>query len=112
MSEVDRQADLSLGGFQLWVYGREFPDSENYYDADWLLVKAQCVTDSSSVKTGGPIIRIFELDRFLSECKQVYQDLSGKATLNCIEPGLELVIEMQSRGRFDFYTQNDSKAFR
>jgi hypothetical protein len=102
MAEIEHKADLSLEGFQLWEYGRQFPDAEDFWDGNWLSVSVKCETDSSRVETGGPIIHLSELLKFLNECKLVYRDLSGKATLNCMEPELRLVIEMQSRGRFDF----------
>lgn len=101
MLQSDHQFELSLGGFRLWVFGRQFPDAEDFWDGNWLDVRAECETDFAKVHCGGPIIRLSELHQLKKDCEQIYQKLSGKASLDCLEPHLKLEIEMQSFGKCD-----------
>ncbi|WP_216319320.1 WapI family immunity protein [Deinococcus aestuarii] len=33
--------DLRLKGFRLWVHGREFPDAQDYWTGNWLVISAE-----------------------------------------------------------------------
>ena len=43
--------DLKLAGLQLWVHGREFPESEDADDGNWLRVTAHCGASGASVRS-------------------------------------------------------------
>ena len=45
--------DLTVAGFQLWVHGRQYPDSQEYYDANWLRVTADTGAAGASVGCQG-----------------------------------------------------------
>jgi len=92
------EPDLSIENFELWITGRQFSDSEDYWDGNWLDVVARCVGESAVVQVSGPIVHLSELTRLLSECKQVYATLSGEAHLACMEPNLDLKITMKALG--------------
>ncbi|WP_194847702.1 hypothetical protein [Candidatus Neptunochlamydia vexilliferae] len=47
--------DLSIGGFELWVHGCEFPKSDDYWDGNWIVVTACCTTPFAIVQTEGSI---------------------------------------------------------
>src|SRR5256885_6731459 len=32
--------DIKLGGLQVWVHGRQFPDAIDYWDGNWLRITA------------------------------------------------------------------------
>ena len=32
------EPDIKLAGLQIWVHGRQFPDSDDYWDGNWLYV--------------------------------------------------------------------------
>ena len=40
---------IRLAGFQLWVHGRQFPDSQDCWDGNWLNVTAHCDAAKGSV---------------------------------------------------------------
>jgi L-fucose mutarotase/ribose pyranase (RbsD/FucU family) len=94
-----RKADLCIETFELWILGRQFPSSEDYWDGNWLDVLARCSGESSMVETGGSILHLSELQKFLNESKQMYNTLSGKAHLDCMEPNINLKIGMKNRGQ-------------
>lgn len=90
--------DFCIGGFELWVYGRQFPDLDDYWDGNWLNVIARCKADSSEVRAAGSIIHLTELYTLMVECKQIYDTLSGEAKLECMEPNIGLKIKMGNAG--------------
>lgn len=94
-----QQPDLSIGNFQLWVHGRQFPDCEDDWDANWLQATARCAEESAIVQVQGSILHLSELHQWIVECKRIYTSLSGEAHLKCMEPNLSLKITMQNRGR-------------
>ena len=93
-----RKADLCIETFELWIRGRAFPSSEDYWDGNWLDVVARCSGESSMVETEGCILHLSELHTFLVECKQIYNTLSGRACLDCLEPNINLKIKMENAG--------------
>ena len=95
--------DLCIGGFELWIYGRQFPHADDYLDGNWLYVKARCTADYSVVEVGGPIIHLSELQGFMVECKQIYDTLEGEAHLRTMEPNVYLKMTMKSRGRCELF---------
>jgi len=95
--------DLCIENFKLWILGRQFPDSNDYWDGNWLDVAVTCTGESSSVRAGGSILHLSELQKWLTECKQIYAALSGEAHLSCMEPNMDVKIKMESRGRCKFF---------
>ena len=93
--------DIKMAGFQLWVHGRQFPNAEDYWDANWLNVTAHCGGEGASVWTSGSILHLGELTQLLSEMKQLHQTLSGEAELRCIEPELHLKLVARNLGQIE-----------
>lgn len=93
-----RDPDFCIGGFELWISGRQFPESNDYWDGNWLDVLARCTADSSVVQASGSILHLSELKKLITECKQIYDTLSGDAKLECMEPNIGLKIEMGNAG--------------
>ena len=48
-SDLEPEPSVAFAGFRLWVFGRQFPDSKDYWDGNWIVVKAEC--DSILSKT-------------------------------------------------------------
>lgn len=40
---------LEFGVLQIWVLGREFEDSQDYWDGNWLRVLIHCSSEASDV---------------------------------------------------------------
>jgi hypothetical protein len=92
------EPDLKLGGFSLWVLGREFPNAEDYWDGNWLNVRALIEAPGAMVQVEGPLVLAQELADFVKQLEKVNAALSGKAELRCTEPNLEIAIQCGSMG--------------
>jgi len=90
--------DLKLYGLQVWVHGRQFPDSHDYWDGNWLRVTAHCGGNGASVFTTGSIVHLPELDRWKSETEVLLKSLNGEAKLDCMEPALSAILKSGSLG--------------
>ncbi len=96
---TDRKSDLSLAGFKLWIHKYESPNSDDFWDGNWLDVTALCVAQQSSVLTEGVILHLGYLHTFYTQAKQLYNSLSGSAYLESPEPNLDLTLTMESKGQ-------------
>lgn len=95
--------DLKLEGLQIWIHGRQFPDSGDYWDGNWLRVTASCGGNGASVFATGSIIHLSELDRWLVETEELLKNLDGDAKLACMEPALSITPDhMTQRHWFQF----------
>jgi hypothetical protein len=95
------EPNLRIGGLRIWVHGRQFPESDDYWDGNWLMVTAFYRSPRSWVSVEGPIIHGPEFAHLLEECERLYSSLAGAATLPCIEPNLRLAMKGNGRGQID-----------
>jgi hypothetical protein len=79
---------LKIAGFQLWIQGRQFPDSQDYWDGNWLNVVAHCGGNGASVWASGAIIMVSDLAAWMAECDLLYQGTQSEAVLRPLEPNL------------------------
>ena len=99
------EPDIQISELQVWVHGRQFPDADDYWDGNWLLVTAHCGTEGSSVWVSGPIIHLSELHRWLVSCRKMEETLGGEANLECMEPELSVTIKAQGLGHLAMEVQ-------
>jgi hypothetical protein len=116
---------IELGGFQVSVHRREFPDAQDRWDGNWLQVTAQCAQAGAIVAAGGPILDAADLQRFRDELVALHATGSGQADLHGAEPHIrirviaavamgdvrvrvELTPEPQSQGHWFAYTLDPS----
>ena len=92
------QPDIKIVGLQLWIHGRQFPDSNDYWDGDWLNITAYCGDAGASVFTSCPILRLSELTAWHTALEKMRSTLSGEAKLECIERELSVVMKAGSLG--------------
>jgi len=90
MKSVD--PDLKLGGFSLWVLGRQFPDANDFWDGNWLHILARMQAPGASVEVRGAIVRASEIAKFVQELEPLHMNLVGEAALRCMEPNLQIVV--------------------
>lgn len=100
-SGIERDPDVKLGGLSIWVLGRERPQSDDYWDGNWLEVVARAEAPGACVEARGPWLRNVELMGFLNQLEVVYRDLQGSADLEPIEPHLSAKVECGERGRIE-----------
>ncbi|MGZ5147474.1 MAG: WapI family immunity protein [Burkholderiales bacterium] len=89
--------DLKIGGFQIWVHGRAYPNAEEQYDADWLRLTAHCGAGSASVWVSGALLTSWNFAQFAHECELLRQKLEGTAQLGAVEPELFARFEATDR---------------
>lgn len=92
------EPDLKLAGLSLWATAREFEGSDDFWDGNWLSVRARVEASGAYVETIGPWVRNDELARFSDQLAIVVRDLKGTAELDCIEPMLSAKVEIGARG--------------
>jgi hypothetical protein len=88
---------LKVAGFQLWIHSRQFPDSQDYWDGNWLNVTAHCGANGVSVWVSGAIVMVSDLARWLVECEALYQGGQGEALLQPSEPNLLVTLRSSDR---------------
>ena len=91
------EPDLRIGGFQLWIRGRQFENKPDYWDGNWLQLIAHCGANGASVWVDGPILTAPNLERFANECSMLHEHLGGCATLDSYEPNLRITLSSQDR---------------
>ena len=100
------EPDLKIAGFQMWVHGREFPDSMDYDDGNWLRVTAHCGAPGASVWASGAILMVTDLMRWAQECESVAKGHIHKAELAPVEPELRVLIrQVDLLGHFTMRVQ-------
>lgn len=92
------EPDLQIAGLRVWVHGRQFPQSQDYWDGNWLRVTAYCSYPQSSVRAHGSIVHLGEIHGLCREVEKLYQTLQGQAELRCLEPNLGVVLQTQTGG--------------
>lgn len=95
----DREADLNCGILSIWVLGRQFPDSPDYWDGNWLDVVAHCSDRGASVTVSGPILHLGEIKRWMEEMEEMDRTLTGTAGLPTLEPNLSVALECNKLGQ-------------
>jgi hypothetical protein len=95
---LQREPDLQIAGLSVWVHGREFPESTDYWDGNWLRVSARCSYGGATVSVDGPLIRLNEIVGLMRGCEQLYATLSGDAALSCMEPNITVSLKAKTGG--------------
>lgn len=85
--------DLKIAGFQLWVRGRQYPESEDFHDGNWLVATAHAGAAGASVWVEGPILMVQDVAKFVAECEAMHRGEAPSATLEPAEPELKVVLE-------------------
>ncbi|MFN8220483.1 MAG: hypothetical protein U0S12_10195 [Fimbriimonadales bacterium] len=74
--------------------GRQYPESEDFYDGNWLVAKAHAGAAGASVWVEGPILLVQDVAKFVAECEAIYRGEAPSATLEPAEPELKVVLEV------------------
>ena len=91
------QPALGIAGFRLWVQGRQFPDSNDYWDGNWLNVTAHCEAAGASVQASGALLLLPDIARWASDAQLLHSGKIDDAVLHSYEP--ELAISVHREGR-------------
>jgi hypothetical protein len=93
-----RDPDLKLDRLRMWVHGRQYPDAQDYWDANWLYVTVRCAAPGASVSATGSFIQLPELKRWRDETDILLKTLHGEAKLDCFEHSLAVSLKAKSLG--------------
>ena len=64
---MESEPDLRLGGLSIWIAGLQFPDSSDYWDGNWLVIRARMDAPGATVRCEGPILMTSDVERFRDE---------------------------------------------
>ena len=81
---------LHIEGLQLWVHGRQFPESLDQWDGNWLRVTAHCGGSGASVWVEGAILMTSDLVQWADQCEALRLGSAAEATLSPPEPNLRV----------------------
>ncbi len=95
---MNESLHVNIGGLHIETINRQFSDSYDFWDGNWLNVKVECVAPGSKITVQGSILRIDELESWKSECQVLYKSLKGTADLKTLEPNLNVHISAESGG--------------
>jgi hypothetical protein len=96
---VHDKADLKLAGLSLWVLDRQFLNASDFWDGNWLNVRARVEASGAYVEVVGPWLRTDELATFATQLASLHQQMKGPADLICMEPFLDVKLTCGSRGQ-------------
>jgi len=83
-----REPDIEITALKIWVHDRQFEESQDYWDGNWIRATALCARGGVSVQADGPFLHLSELAKFLNELVELNDTLQGEAVLSCMEPNL------------------------
>lgn len=92
---------INIGPVEIVVHGFQYPDSDEYWDANWLNVTATLSRGTTIIVAAGAIVHTSELQSFMDECKSMHNTISGSANLNCMEPNLKIEMKIDKLGGID-----------
>ena len=87
-----------LGGLNIWVLARAFPDSPEWWDRDVLQVRAECRAPGSTVTATGAILRSDEIADLLAGMEAMHKWESKIFDWNPREPNLAIKLESPHGG--------------
>lgn len=93
--------NLTCGLLRIWVMGREFPDSTDYWDGNWLRVVTAVSDRGASVAVSGPILHLGEIVSWRDELIRFDKTLKGKARLTPLEPNLSIELTCDRLGHVE-----------
>ena len=99
------EPDLVLAGLRIWIHGWQFPNIDEYWDANWLYCTARCAASGAHVEATDSFLRVPELASWLDHCEKLAKSLKGKVVLEPMEPTLHVEIIAQSLGHMQVQVQ-------
>lgn len=95
------EPDLNFCGLSLWVDQRQFPDALDFWDGNWLMVRARMEAIGARVECKGPILMTTDIMQFRDQLSAMAASLAGEAALKSLEPELSMVLTMRELGHVE-----------
>ncbi len=93
---------FSLAGFRMIILGRQFPDLNDFWDGNWLVVSCECHATGSSIQAAGPFVHLSGIVELLDKLENLQSMNCSSANVNFIEPNLGMEFEVDSLGQMKF----------
>lgn len=84
--------DVEIAGLRIWTHSRKYPESERFWDVNWLNSTFYCSAKGASVWVSGDILHSTEIADWLVELEKLDKDLLDEANLETMERCLKLKI--------------------
>jgi hypothetical protein len=99
--QLERAPDLVVGDLRVWICSRQFPDAQDYWDGNWLDIRASVDTGQASVLASGTFLHLGEIKQFHQQVEELESRLTGTAALKPMEPNLQVELVGNGRGQID-----------
>lgn len=90
--DAPNEADITLAGLSICVDQYQYPDSTEYWDANWLSVRIHCIGQNATVNLSRSCVHVPELASWLESCVSLNEGHANEATLPTMEPYLQVTI--------------------
>jgi hypothetical protein len=101
VDECDQRLEIR-DRFRIDVFGREFPESEEFWDRNWLVVDLSAKDEVSAVQIRGPYLHATELRALLQGVRDLLKAKASEFHLQNMEPMIRLSVEKRDElGHFE-----------
>ena len=83
---------MAISGLRIWVHKRQFPDSTDQWDGNWLDVTVRVRHLRALVWASGAILTTMDLATWRDGCSKLHKGEVDSAMLSPLEPELEVAI--------------------
>jgi len=90
--------NIKIYGLEIWIIGNQFPESDDYWDGNWLTVSAKCSGIGSEVFVKKTYIHLSEINALIERLENLYSELKGEIDFEFMEPELSLAISSDILG--------------
>jgi hypothetical protein len=73
--------DVEIGGLQIWTHSRRYPESQNFWDVNWLNSTFLCKARGASVWVSGDILHNTEIADWLTALEGLNSTLPNETYL-------------------------------
>lgn len=77
----------------MWADGYQFPDSTEFWDANWVRCRIVCVGQQATVKLAASCVHLPEFETWLDACKKLDSGDVDLAALDTMEPYLRIKVD-------------------
>ncbi len=85
---------IKIGGLTIIAHGYQFPDNNDYWDGNWLVIDAWFEGAGKELGLSGrPCLRVPELEKFSHDLKKLNKPCSNTVRLRTLEPYLGIEVE-------------------
>lgn len=95
----DETPDLVMGPLRIRVLRRQFPEAEDYWDANWLVVHAVVSTPRSRAEARGPLLHLGDLVAWREHLARIEPGRNADVELGATEPDVSATIRLDPLGR-------------